>query len=243
MPRKPRFYLPGIPAHVIQRGNCRQAVFFDDSDYRAYLQWLAEGTAKHDCVIHAYVLMTNHVHLLVTPSHPHAISRTLQYVGRHYVPYINHVYGKSGTLWEGRHKGCIVDSEHYLFACMRYIELNPVRAGMVDKPIDYRWSSYAANAAGQPDALTVPHARYHDLGGTPEARQMGYRELFRAALEPNHVHDIRTTVQTGTPLGNDRFRQQIEQTLGCKVGQSRRGRPGGEQGKRVLTPYFKDSSR
>ena len=244
MPRKPRFYLPGIPAHVIQRGNCRQAVFFDDSDYRAYLQWLAEGTAKHDCVIHAYVLMTNHVHLLVTPSHPHAISRTLQYVGRHYVPYINHVYGKSGTLWEGRHKGCILDSEHYLFACMRYIELNPVRAGMVDKPIDYRLVQLCSQC-GQ-DSPTRLRFRTRDTMTWAGLQRHGkgvYRELFRAALEPNHVHDIRTTVQTGTPLGNDRFRQQVEQALGCKVGQSRRGRPGRRTRKRVLTPYFKDSSR
>lgn len=231
MPRKPRFYLPGIPAHVVQRGNCRQAVFFDDSDYRAYLQWLAEGAAKHGCAVHAYVLMTNHVHLLISPSHPQAISRTLQYIGRHYVPYINHVYGKSGTLWEGRHKGCIIDGERYLFTCMRYIELNPVRAGMVDVPIDYPWSSHAANAAGQSDQLVVPHERYHGLGGTPTDRQTRYRELFRDALESKQLHDIRATVQTGTPLGNDRFRQQIEQTLGCKVGQSRRGRPGREQEK------------
>jgi putative transposase len=226
MPRKRRFYQPGIPAHVVQRGNCRQAVFLVRKDYHAYLDWLAEGAAKHGCAIHAYVLMTNHVHLLITPFHPHAISKTLQYVGRHYVPYVNKVYGKSGTLWEGRHKGCIIDSEHYLFACMRYIELNPVRAGMVTAPSDYLWSSYLANAAGRTDRLIVPHEHYLQLGRTPADRQMRYRELFHAALEPNQLHDIRATVQTGTPLGKDRFRKQIEQALGCKVGQSRRGRPG-----------------
>jgi putative transposase len=230
MPRKPRFYLPGIPAHVVQRGNCRRAVFFDDSDYLAYLRWLTDAVAEHDCAVHAYALMTNHVHLLITPSHPHAISRSLQYVGRHYVPYINRKYGKSGTLWEGRHKGCVIDSERYLFTCMRYIELNPVRARMAALPVDYRWSSYAANAEGRLDRLIVPHKRYLDLGRTSEDRQVEYRELFRAALEPNQLHEIRATIQTGTPLGNDRFRKQIEHTVGCKVGQPRRGRPGRESG-------------
>ena len=138
MPRKPRYYLPGIPAHVVQRGNCRQAVFFDQGDYTAYLNWLKEGAAKHGCTVHAYVLMTNHVHLLMTPETTESISRTVQYIGRHYVTYINHTYGKSGTLWEGRHKGCVIASDDYLLACMRYIELNPVRAGMVTKAIDYR---------------------------------------------------------------------------------------------------------
>lgn len=231
MPRKPRFYLPGIPAHVVQRGNCRQAVFFDDGDYRAYLHWLTEGASKHGCAIHAYVLMTNHVHLLITPAGPEAISRTLQYVGRRYVPYVNQIYGRSGTLWEGRHKGCLIDSARYLFACMRYIELNPVRAGMVEKAVDYRWSSHAANAGGWPDELIEPHALYYSLGGTPDECQTRYRELFDAAPEPDQVRDIRATVQTGTPLGNDRFRQQIEQALGCRVGQSRRGRPVREQRK------------
>ena len=119
MPRKPRFYLPGEPAHIVQRGNCRQAVFFDDNDYQAYLNWLAKGAAKHGCTIHAYVLMTNHVHLLMTPATKDSISKTIQYVGRHYVTYINATYRKSGTLWEGRHKGCVINSEYYLLACMQ----------------------------------------------------------------------------------------------------------------------------
>jgi putative transposase len=225
MPRKPRFYLPGIPAHVVQRGNCRQAVFFEDSDYLAYRNWLAEGASKHGCAIHAYVLMTNHVHLLITPAGPESISRTLQYVGRHYVPYVNQPHGRSGTLWEGRHKGCIIDSERYLFICMQYIELNPVRAGMAAMPAEYRWSSHAANADGSPDRLVTPHALYHGLGRTPGECRMRYRELFEAVPEPDQVQDIRATVQTGTPLGNERFHRQVEQALGCRVGQSRRGRP------------------
>jgi len=115
MPRKPRFYLPGIPAHVIQRGNNRQAVFFSEEDYTAYLDWLKEGVEKHGCAIHAYVLMTNHVHLLMTPQTRDAISKTIQIVGCHYVTNVNHVYGRSGTLWEGRHKGCLISSKEYHF--------------------------------------------------------------------------------------------------------------------------------
>ena len=225
MPRKPRFYLPGEPAHIVQRGNCRQAVFFDDNDYQTYLNWLAKGAAKHGCTIHAYVLMTNHVHLLMTPATKDSISKTIQYVGRHYVTYINATYRKSGTLWEGRHKGCVINSEYYLLACMRYIELNPVRAGMVKKPIEYRWSSYAANAAGKYDKVVMSHELYLALGARQATRLHSYRDLFRQALKPEQVHDIRTTVQTGTPLGNDRFREQVELTLDCKVGQARRGRP------------------
>lgn len=225
MPRKPRFYLPGEPAHIVQRGNCRQPVFFEHDDYHAYLTWLSEGATRYGCSIHAYVLMTNHVHLLMTPQTKQSISKTIQHVGRHYVTYINSTYGKSGTLWEGRHKGCVISSEHYLLACMRYIELNPVRAGMVMTPMDYRWSSYAANAAGLYDKVVTPHGLYHALAKEPAERLYTYRELFRQALAPEQVHDIRATVQTGTPLGNDRFREQVERTLGSKVGHARRGRP------------------
>jgi putative transposase len=225
MPRKPRFYLPGLPAHVIQRGNSRQPVFYESVDYQAYLAWLKEGADKHGCAIHAYCLMTNHVHLLLTPESQEAISKTIQFVGRHYVPYINHTYGKSGTLWEGRHKGCVVDSDGYLLSCMRYIELNPVRAGMVQKPIDYRWSSYRGNATRYTDKLTIPHPVYRQLAQGYQDRQYVYRELFCNALEPDQVHDIRASVQTGTPLGNARFCETIEKQLKCKVGQARRGRP------------------
>jgi putative transposase len=231
MPRKPRFYLPDVPAHVIQRGNNRQAVFFSEDDYRAYLGWLNEGAVQHGCVIHAYVLMTNHVHLLVTPEARESISRMIQYVGRRYVTYVNHQYGRSGTLWEGRHKGSIISSDAYLLACSRYIELNPVRAGMVEAPGDYRWSSYRSNAIGEYSPFLKPHAIYLALGDTPGSRHHAYRELFRNALDSTQIHDIRSAVQTGTPLGNDRFREQVEQALRCKVGHTRRGRPRRQQDK------------
>jgi putative transposase len=164
MPRKPRFYLSGIPAHIVQRGNCRQATFFCDGDYLAYLRWLDEGTKKYGYSVHTYVLTTNHMHLLVTPQERDSISRTIQHVGRHYVTYANHVYGKSGTLWEGRHKGSAVSSEEYLLACMRYIEFNPVWAGMVETPGEYRWSSYTQNTTGWAGGPLTPHQAYRVLG-------------------------------------------------------------------------------
>jgi len=231
MPRKPRFYLPGVPAHIVQRGNCRQATFFANEDYLAYLGWLWEGARLHGCAIHAYALMTNHVHILVTPQTADSISKLIQFVGRHYVTYVNHCYAKSGTLWEGRHKGCVISSDDYLLACMRYIELNPVRAGMVAAPGDYRWSSHRANALGDPGDGLMPHLLYRALGQTAQDRAHAYRELFRGALDPEQTHAIRATVQTGTPLGNTRFKEQIEQTLQRQVGQARRGRPGSTERK------------
>ena len=218
MPRKARFYLPGVPAHVIQRGNNRQAVFFADEDYQAYLNWLKAGSRVHGCVIHAYVLMTNHVHLLVTPGKEAAISGLMQYVGRYYVTYINDRYGRSGSLWEGRRKGCVIAQDDYLLACSRYIELTPVRAGMVAQPGAYRWSSYPGNTFGDHDDLLTKHELYVALAHSDNERQHAYRELFRNALDPDQLHDIRATTQTGTPLGTERLRHEIEVALNCKVG-------------------------
>lgn len=225
MPRKPRFFVPGVPVHVVQRGNNRQPVFFDDNDYAVYLAWLAEAAAAHGCQVHAYVLMTNHIHLLATPAEARSVSATLQALGRRFVPYINRCYRRSGTLWEGRFKANPVQQEDYLLTCYRYIELNPVRAGMVDDPGDYPWSSYRANALGGADVLQHPHALYCALGANDPARQAAYRALFAAALSADELKDLRACLQTGTPLGNDRFRTEIEAALGVRVGYSSRGRP------------------
>ena len=225
MPRKPRFFLADVPVHIVQRGNNRQPIFFDAIDYRKYLLWLTEGAERYGCTIHAYVLMTNHVHLLATPRDAHAVSRMMQYVGRYYVPYINHEYGRSGTLWEGRFKGSAIDTEAYLMTCMRYIELNPVRARMAEAPEDYPWSSYGSNALDRKDELITRHAQYEALGADEKARCEAYRALFGLALDEDLLARIRAAWQTGTPLGNDRFRAQIEQALGRKVGHDRRGRP------------------
>lgn len=225
MPRKPRFYLPGVPAHIIQRGNNRQAVFFCEEDCRAYLTWLWEGADKCGCLVHAYVLMTNHVHLLVSPVAHESISRLIQYVGMLYVTYVNRRYGRSGTLWEGRHKGSLVQASDYLLACYRYIELNSVRAGMVEVPGDYPWSSYRQNAFGEDAARLTPHDQYLALGKAAADRQHAYRGLFSNALGPDQLHAFRAAAQTGTRLGNDRFRKEVEIAFGRRVGQARRGRP------------------
>lgn len=225
MPRKPRFFLPDVPVHMIVRGNSRNVVFAEEDDYAAYLDWLKEGAERYDCRIHAYTLMSNHVHLLCSASEPSHLSKLPQHVGRRYVPYFNHKYGRSGTLWEGRFKASSIDSERYLLTCYRYIELNPVRAGMVKKPDDYRWSSYRANALGAANPLLTPHALYRSLGNNREQQAKRYRESFKEVLDKELIDDIRASVQTGTPLGNDRFKSEVERLLGVKVGQVQRGRP------------------
>ena len=154
--------------HIVHRGHSRNPVFFEEADYLAYLDWLREGVKRYQCDVHAYVLMTNHIHVLTTPADTQGVTRMMQYVGRYYVPYINHSYGTSGSLWEGRYKASLVQEEGYLLTCMRYIELNPVRASMVRSPSGYRWSSYRFNGQGKPDELITPHPLYLSLGkGSP----------------------------------------------------------------------------
>ncbi|MCR4299396.1 MAG: transposase [Gallionella sp.] len=231
MPRKPRFFLPDIPSHIVQRGHSREPVFFEDRDYRAYLHWLSEAAVRYECAIHAYVLMTNHIHILATPKDKQGISRMMQYAGRRYVPYINYTYGTSGSIWEGRYKASLIHDEQYLLTCMRYIELNPVRANMTKSPGQYRWSSYRANTQGREDKLLTPHSLYLKLGKATGSRLQAYRDLFKAHIDDEDLKEIRAAWQTGTPLGNEYFKKKIEQKLKTKVGQARRGRP-----KRALTP-------
>lgn len=226
MPRQPRYDLPGVPQHVIQRGNNRQAVFFDPVDYRRYLDDLNAVSEKVGCLIHAYVLMTNHVHLLVTPVEPAGISRLMQGLGRRYVAYVNGTYRRTGTLWEGRYKASPVGEDSYLLTCMRYIELNPVRAGMVAHPADYRWSSYRWNARGTSDGVSVtPHERYRALGRDVAERQTAYRGLFANALDAEQLHAIRETTNSCLVLGNDRFKAEIAAATGQRTTKGRAGRP------------------
>ncbi len=225
MPRKPRMYLAGVPAHVIQRGNNRDACFFHEDDYRFYRQCLVDACDRYGVSVHAYVLMTNHSHLLMTPKREDGISRVMQSVGRRYVQYINRTYRRTGTLWESRHKASLVDAESYLFACYRYIELNPVRANMVPHPADYPWSSFRAHAYGEPDPLVYNHPLFYALGADSEAQAAAYRELFCTDLEPGLVHEIRKSARFSVPLGNDRFKDQVERVLGRSVGHAGRGRP------------------
>ncbi|MFH0341820.1 MAG: transposase [Chromatiales bacterium] len=229
MPRKPRMYLAGLPCHVVQRGNNRCATFFDDADYRHYLDCLKEATARYRVSLHAYVLMTNHVHLLMTPSDGLGVSGVMQSLGRRYVQYINHQFRRTGTLWEGRHRASLVHAQHYLLICYRYIELNPVRAGMVSHPGEYRWSSYRWHAYGEPDRVVCDHELYDALGKDDASRQRHYRELFAAALDPADVHAIRQASSFSMPLGSQRFREQVEEATGRRIGYAARGRPRGKQ--------------
>jgi putative transposase len=225
MPRKPRFHLAGTPVHAVQRGHNRSAAFIEDFDYLEYLRILKQAADSGGCEIHAYVLMTNHVHLLMTPAHADSVGRLFQNLGRHYVRYFNALYQRSGSLWEGRHKCHVIEAPAYLLACMRYIEMNPVRASMVEHPAAYRWSSYAANAMGVSNAILTAHGEYKALGGIPDDRQAAYRTLFEQTPDTDATEQLRSSLQTGTPLGNDKFKTQIETVLGLKVGFSRRGRP------------------
>jgi len=225
MPRKPRFFLPDMPVHAMQRGADRGAVFFYDQDYLEYLRILKQSADLCRCQVHAYVLMTNHIHLLLTPDKPDSLGKLFQAIGRHYVPYVNETYQRTGGLWEGRYKSSLVDSQNYLLRCMRYIEMNPVRAGMVKSPSEYRWSSYAANALGDSNFILTPHEEYLQLSSLKEKRLAIYQSMFTELASEDGWQAIRESVQTGTPVGSDRFKQQIEGALGMKVGYSRRGRP------------------
>ncbi len=225
MARQPRFFVEGEALHIIQRGNNRDPIFAVEEDYRFFLNCLIEASHLNGVLIHAYVLMTNHVHLLATPRQKESLPKALQSVGRRYVQYFNYAYQRTGTLWEGRYRATVVDSEQYLLTCMRYIELNPVRAGMVDHPTAYRWSSYHANAQGAPDMLVMPHELYQRLGKVEPERQIAYRQLFRSQLSGADVEAIREATNKNWALGNEYFKQRIEELSGRRAAPTQRGRP------------------
>lgn len=225
MARLPRLYIPGVAQHVIQRGNNRQVCFNSNQDMAAYAYWLHEAATKFGVYIHAWVFMTNHVHLLVTAKTDKSIPSAMQHLGRIYVRYYNREYRRSGTLWEGRYKACLVQDERYFLECSRYIELNPVRANMVNDPAEYRWSSYRCNAFGRQSKLHTPHDEYLALGGTDTERQAAYRDLFRAHVESTVIAEIRDAVNQGLVLGNDRFKDEVEANLDRSVRPGKSGRP------------------
>lgn len=225
MPRRSRVHLDGVPLHIVQRGHSREPCFFGEEDYRVYLYWLGEALKKENCALHAYALMTNHVHLLVTPDDKDAIPRLIIALGRRYVQFINTTYGRSGTLWDGRYRSSLIQTETYLLSCQRYIELNPVRAGMVDDPSHYRWSSYCHNALGQANSYLTPHPLYLAFGRNDSERQAAYRELFRAQLDSQVVDQIRFALNQNQPLGNSRFYSKIESITGQRREARPRGRP------------------
>jgi putative transposase len=225
MARLPRFDLPGVAQHGIQRGVDRQPCFAADEDYLRYLQELGEAARRFGCALHAYVLMTNHVHLLVTPHEAGATSRMMQALGRRYVASFNARYRRTGTRWEGRFKAGLVDSDGYVLTCYRYIELNPVRAGMVLAPAQYRWSSYTCNALATADPHITPHPCYAALGDRNTTRYAAYRSLFENMIAPTDLAAIRAHTQQQHAWGSDRFRAQVEALTGRAAGTRPRGRP------------------
>ncbi len=224
MPRRSRLILPEVPVHVIQRGNNRQACFYTDEDYFFYLDHLAEQSEKAGCRVHAYCLMTNHIHLLVTPHSADSVGLMMKGLGQRYVQYINRTYKRSGTLWEGRFKSCLTNENAYVLACYRYIELNPVRAGMVDHPAEYRWSSYRVNGQGESSGFLVKHECYEGLGMTIDRRIAAYRGLFSSEISPGLVNEIREATSGNYVLGSNRFKAEIASAVGRRVTKSKAGR-------------------
>ena len=227
-----------MPQHVIQRGNNREPCFFGENDFDRYRDDLRQSAERNHCRVHAYVLMTNHVHLLVTPMTEHGVTHLMQDLGRRFVRYVNDTYRRSGTLWEGRFKASLIDSEDYLLRCMRYIELNPVRAGMVAHPGDYRWSSYQGNAYGKPDPLLSAHPLYTGLSRDDVHRRHAYRELFRHPLDDDLLHAIREALNQELVLGREDFKDKIEQMTARQTRPRRLGRPKLERAEESSGDYY-----
>ncbi|MBS0457219.1 MAG: transposase [Proteobacteria bacterium] len=225
MPRRPRLELPGVPLHVTHRGVNRAAVFLDDEDHATYRQFLREALAEHGIALHAYVLMTNHVHLLLTAPAPGRLSRAMSRLGQRYVPLFNRKHGRTGTLWEGRFKSCVVDSSGYLARVHRYIELNPVRAAMVADPEHYRWSSVHASVGTASDSLLTPHPAFLAIASDPAERGRLHRQWLREALHDDELRAIRIHLQQERALGSPRFQEMVEKTLNRPVAVRPRGRP------------------
>ena len=225
MARLPRLIVPDQPHHIIQRGNDRQPIFRDASDYGIFLGWLRESAKQFNVAIHAYVLMSNHLHLLASPSDLIGLGRMMQWIGRHSVPYFNHKYQRSGTLWQGRYKTAVIDSERYFLTCSRYIELNPVRAGMVAGPADYQWSSYQQHIGMRTDALVTDHPLYWALGNTPFEREATYKSLAEQALTQDELDKMRKSAGQGWAIGSEEFKSQLEKHTARRVTPGKAGRP------------------
>lgn len=225
MPRPARLIVPGVAVHLIQRGNNRVACFRHDNDYLMYLAHLRQLAEKYECAVHAYCLMTNHVHLLITPNSPGACTGLMRDLVQRYVQYFNRRQERTGTLWEGRFRSCLTESALYVLGCYRYIELNPVRAGMVDHPTGYLWSSYAVNSGMRSDPLITPHPELLALGDTAETRHSAYRALFEQRLEPGLQKAIRDATNGGYPLASEAFKATVLLPSNCRIGPGEPGRP------------------
>jgi putative transposase len=225
MPRRARTVAAGFPMHAILRGIDRAVIFFHDSDYRVLLDMLAERAAAESVRIHAYVLMTNHLHLLMTPETERGPSSLMKGLGQRYVQHINRTDRRTGTLFEGRFRSSVIEADTYLLACQRYIELNPVRAGMVQAPGDYPWSSYRGNALGEAHPVLAPHPVYSALAEAEETRRACYRRLFADEIPEADLTAIRDSTNGGFVLGNERFQRQIASMVGGRTWPGQSGRP------------------
>ena len=225
MPRRPRIIVPKVPLHIIQRGNNRQNCFLEEEDYNRYVEWLTEYSQDSDCSIHAFVLMSNHIHLLLTPKTEEGPGLLMKRVGQRYVQYLNRKYLRTGTLWEGRFRSCIIEKKQYLFQCQRYIELNPVRARIVKHPSEYPWSSYRVNGDGERSKLITPHPMYRSLARKKPERLQTYRELFGSELDEEVLTDIRKATNGNFAIGNERFIKRVTDALGRRIVPGSPGRP------------------
>jgi putative transposase len=225
MARQPRLTLPDYPHHIIQRGNNKQAIFGGAADYQALLALLLEAARQHKVAIHSYVLMTNHLHLLATPQDDVGLPLMMQHVGRSYVRLFNKTHQRSGTLFEGRYKSTLIQTERYLLACMAYIDLNPVRAGMVAQPQDYPWSSYGHYAGLRTDPLITPHPHFWNLGNTPFAREAAYVGLVQAGVSGADERALTNTALRSWALGDEDFLADLEKSTQRRVRPGLKGRP------------------
>lgn len=225
MARLPRLVIPHQPHHIIQSGVDRQVIFREPDDYQAFLNWLREAAKQYKVAIHAYVLMPDHIHVLATPDDPDGLARTMQWAGRHYVPYFNRKYERAGTLWQGRFKATVIDAAMYFMTCCRYLELNPVRAGIVLDPADYVWSSYTHHIGVRPNPLITDHSLYWALGNTPFEREAAYKLLAEQVLTHDELCDLRESTHKGWVLGSESFKTNLEKQLNRQVRPGKRGRP------------------
>ena len=225
MARLPRLTLPGQPHHVIQRGNNRQAIFLTASDRQMMLDLLHDNSRKFDVAIHSYVLMDNHFHLLATPQTVDGLPRMMQAIGRRYVRYFNDHQQRSGTLWEGRYRSTLIQTERYLLACMVYIDLNPVRAGLAAQARDYPWSSHGHYIGLRSDKLVTPHALVWQLGNTPFAREAAYAELVQAGIGVDQQRALTDSALRGWALGDSNFLENLQKKTERRVLKGSAGRP------------------
>ncbi|MDC8757983.1 transposase [Janthinobacterium fluminis] len=225
MARLPRLILPAQPHYVVQRGNNGQFIFYDAADYVAFLGWLRTAAKTFKVAVHAYVLMPEQLHLLVSPADAGGLGQMMQWLGRYYVPYFNQKYQRSGTLWQGRYKTSLIDPENYLLSCSRYLEFTPVGAGLAARPLDYAWSSYAHHVGVRPDPIITDHPLYWALGNTPFDREAAYLRLTEQSLGADAVRTVEKAVLKGWPLGSEQFKTALEQRLKRQVLPAKRGRP------------------